>query len=61
MKTDSGGFARILPFFSESAATFRHSGSAWNSAQFFLAASRLGCTIMYISVVFCNAGSWGIQ
>ncbi len=42
MKTDSGGLARILPSFSESAATFFHSGSALNSLQFLAAASRLG-------------------
>ena len=46
MKTDSGGLARILPFFSDSAATFCHSGSARNAAQFFVAASRLGCVMM---------------
>ena len=43
---DSGGLARILPPASDSVWTFCHSGSARNSAQFFLAASRLGCTMM---------------
>ena len=33
-----------MPLTSEAAETFCHSGSARNSAQFFAAASRLGCT-----------------
>jgi hypothetical protein len=41
MYTDSGGLARILPFASDSAATFFHSGSSPNSFQFFTACSRL--------------------
>ena len=39
--TDST-FSTILPFFSDSAATFKNSGSLRNSAQFFSAAARLG-------------------
>ncbi len=38
-------FCTILPSFSESAATFFHSGSALNAAQLAFAASRLGWAI----------------
>src|SRR5262245_821711 len=41
MKTDST-FCTIFPFAFDSVFTFCHSGSAPNSAQFFLAASTLG-------------------
>src|SRR3954468_16470160 len=41
MKTEST-FSTIFPFASEAAATFFHSGSLRNAAQFVFAASRLG-------------------
>ncbi len=45
MKTESGALLRIRPSTWEAAATFCHSGSAWNAAQLFFAASRLGCAM----------------
>jgi hypothetical protein len=45
MNTDVTWFT-IFPLSSESAETFFHSGSFWNSFQFFVASSRLGCAKM---------------
>src|SRR5262249_14373934 len=45
MNTEST-FCTILPFASESAETFFHSGSLRNSSQFLVACSRLACEMM---------------
>ena len=45
MNTDTT-LLTIGPLTCDSADTFFHSGSAWKSAQFFFAASRLSCEMM---------------
>ena len=45
MNTDTTPLT-MRPSTCDSAATFFHSGSAWKSAQFFFACSRLSCEMM---------------
>jgi len=43
VKNVDSDFSTSFPFASLAALTRTHSGSAWNAAQFAVAASRLGC------------------